>query len=236
MACTTISVDPKCPVYSVGRYVEIVFRRKEKEQAWLSPNRSGLWSVKAREKLGKGSANRSPGHCRKRKIRCVMAADDPGARCQNCIRLKKDCHFYPVDHPPSFGKKIKSGHNLDAPSTDAETSGSQSSPGTATGTIDPLDDAAFPHLDAQSQDEPFFPTGPMITPTEKGKSHPGCNEGGANHPQILPLSADKILLQASNPKHHGNRLPFPVNLPTHKTDSNLKVPGRPQTAITEAPS
>ena len=37
------------------------------------------------------------GHCRRRKIRCITANDDTTGRCQNCIRLKKDCQFFPVD-------------------------------------------------------------------------------------------------------------------------------------------
>lgn len=40
-------------------------------------------------------------HCRRRKIRCLVAPDDPQNRCQNCIRLKKECHFYPVDQQPT---------------------------------------------------------------------------------------------------------------------------------------
>ena len=36
-------------------------------------------------------------HCRRRKIRCVIADADPQQRCQNCIRLKKECVFYPVE-------------------------------------------------------------------------------------------------------------------------------------------
>lgn len=40
------------------------------------------------------------GHCRRRKIRCLLAPDDPQSRCANCIRLKKECNFYPVEHNP----------------------------------------------------------------------------------------------------------------------------------------
>jgi hypothetical protein len=40
------------------------------------------------------------GHCRRRKIRCLLAPDDPQGRCANCIRLKKECNFYPVEHNP----------------------------------------------------------------------------------------------------------------------------------------
>jgi hypothetical protein len=39
------------------------------------------------------------GHCRRRKIRCLPAnPEDSAGRCANCIRLKKDCTFFPVDH------------------------------------------------------------------------------------------------------------------------------------------
>jgi len=40
------------------------------------------------------------GHCRRRKIRCIPAPADPQNRCSNCIRLKKECNFYPVDQQP----------------------------------------------------------------------------------------------------------------------------------------
>ena len=52
------------------------------------------------------------GHCRRRKIRCVMPDDDhPSGRCSNCIRLKKECNFYPVEagkgpHPPQRGGSV----------------------------------------------------------------------------------------------------------------------------------
>jgi hypothetical protein len=40
------------------------------------------------------------GHCRRRKIRCLVANDETTGRCANCIRLKKECNFYPVDQNP----------------------------------------------------------------------------------------------------------------------------------------
>ena len=40
------------------------------------------------------------GHCRRRKIRCIPAPADPQQRCSNCIRLKKECNFFPVDQQP----------------------------------------------------------------------------------------------------------------------------------------
>ena len=54
-------------------------------------------------------------HCRRRKIRCLLALDDPHNRCSNCIRLKKECNFLPVgeqshvDRRPRTGSKAGSG-------------------------------------------------------------------------------------------------------------------------------
>jgi hypothetical protein len=38
----------------------------------------------------------APDHCRRRKIRCITSPDGQ-TKCTNCIRLKKDCNFSPVD-------------------------------------------------------------------------------------------------------------------------------------------
>ncbi|PHH55717.1 putative transcriptional regulatory protein TBS1 [Ceratocystis fimbriata CBS 114723] len=59
-----------------------------------------------RNKLGYHRTSVACGHCRKRKIRCILATDSNG-KCVNCIRLKKDCTFYPVDQAPpdSRGKQ-----------------------------------------------------------------------------------------------------------------------------------
>ncbi|KEF61404.1 uncharacterized protein A1O9_02970, partial [Exophiala aquamarina CBS 119918] len=61
---------------------------------------------KKRNKLGYHRTAVACGHCRRRKIRCIPAFDDQSGRCQNCIRLKKDCHFFPVDQQsPAPGPK-----------------------------------------------------------------------------------------------------------------------------------
>jgi hypothetical protein len=53
------------------------------------------------------------GHCRRRKIRCLLAPDDPQGRCANCIRLKKECNFYPVEHNPD-APQLQSGATNDS--------------------------------------------------------------------------------------------------------------------------
>ncbi|PVI05996.1 hypothetical protein DM02DRAFT_56482 [Periconia macrospinosa] len=55
---------------------------------------------KRRNKLGYHRTSVACGHCRRRKIRCLVSQDEPTGRCANCIRLKKECNFYPVDQAP----------------------------------------------------------------------------------------------------------------------------------------
>ncbi|KAJ9157300.1 Halotolerance protein 9 [Pleurostoma richardsiae] len=57
---------------------------------------------KRRNKLGYHRTSVACTHCRRRKIRCIPRANDVHGRCENCIRLKKDCSFQPVDQPPSL--------------------------------------------------------------------------------------------------------------------------------------
>ncbi|KAJ5110241.1 transcriptional regulator family: Fungal Specific TF [Penicillium argentinense] len=57
-------------------------------------------------------------HCRRRKIRCLVAADDTQGRCENCIRLRKECQFFPVDQQPPVEKKSRPSSRLETQSTD----------------------------------------------------------------------------------------------------------------------
>jgi len=59
-------------------------------------------SNKPRNKLGYHRTSVACGHCRRRKIRCLLASEDPSGRCANCIRLKKECNFFPVEHNPEL--------------------------------------------------------------------------------------------------------------------------------------
>jgi hypothetical protein len=83
------------------------------------------------------------GHCRRRKIRCIPAPADLQNRCSNCIRLKKECNFYPVDQQPPpeprrRGSKAQSGTGRASES---------SSPSTSSGQLPELPPTLpFPHL------------------------------------------------------------------------------------------
>ncbi|KAK4153426.1 Halotolerance protein 9 [Chaetomidium leptoderma] len=62
-----------------------------------------------RNKLGYHRTSVACGHCRRRKIRCVPSQNDVQGRCINCIRLKKECSFFPVDQQPPVDTRQKSG-------------------------------------------------------------------------------------------------------------------------------
>ncbi|KAF2212496.1 hypothetical protein CERZMDRAFT_84822 [Cercospora zeae-maydis SCOH1-5] len=71
---------------------------------------------KKRNKLGYQRISIACAHCRRRKIRCVVAEDDPEQRCQNCIRLKKECVFYPVDQQAVLDARSDNSSNTGIPS------------------------------------------------------------------------------------------------------------------------
>ncbi|OJJ38135.1 hypothetical protein ASPWEDRAFT_104822 [Aspergillus wentii DTO 134E9] len=79
---------------------------------------------KKRNKLGYHRTSVACVHCRRRKIRCLVAADDAQGRCENCIRLRKECQFYPVDQQPPVEKKSRPSSRLETTSTDPSTTSS----------------------------------------------------------------------------------------------------------------
>ncbi|KAF4285475.1 hypothetical protein KXV33_008851 [Aspergillus fumigatus] len=89
---------------------------------------------KKRNKLGYHRTSVACVHCRRRKIRCLVAADDPQGRCENCIRLRKECQFFPVDQQPPVEKKSRPSSRLESASTDPSTT--SSSPPTMGGGAD----------------------------------------------------------------------------------------------------
>ncbi|KAJ6095213.1 hypothetical protein N7486_005959 [Penicillium sp. IBT 16267x] len=84
---------------------------------------------KKRNKLGYHRTSVACVHCRRRKIRCLVAPDDSQGRCENCIRLRKECQFFPVDQQPPVEKKSRPTSRLETqPPTDHSTTSIASSP------------------------------------------------------------------------------------------------------------
>ncbi|EYE93184.1 putative C6 finger domain protein [Aspergillus ruber CBS 135680] len=103
---------------------------------------------KKRNKLGYHRTSVACVHCRRRKIRCLVAADDAQGRCENCIRLRKECQFFPVDQQPPVEKKTRPNSRLDS-SASTDPSTASSSPPIVSG---PLDQ----QQPQQQQPETFF--------------------------------------------------------------------------------
>ncbi|KAM7184903.1 Halotolerance protein 9 [Rhypophila sp. PSN 637] len=73
-----------------------------------TPEQNALAQEKRRNKLGYHRTSVACGHCRRRKIRCMPSPNDVQGRCMQCIRLKKECSFYPVDQQPPQDTRQKS--------------------------------------------------------------------------------------------------------------------------------
>lgn len=111
------------------------------------------------------------GHCRRRKIRCLLAPDDLQNRCANCIRLKKDCNFFPVDQQPQLERRPRTSSRTDT----MASSSSDSSPALAGNHLPyPLDRTEeFNAFSQPSLSAPFTSSrgsiGGLISPLTRGK-------------------------------------------------------------------
>ncbi|KAL9041590.1 MAG: hypothetical protein Q9214_004055 [Letrouitia sp. 1 TL-2023] len=102
-----------------------------------TPNVRGLSGVengmtladKRRNKLGYHRTSIACAHCRRRKIRCLLALDDPHNRCSNCIRLKKECNFLPVGEQPHMDRRPRTGSKAGSGEASASSSSSPAMPG-----------------------------------------------------------------------------------------------------------
>ena len=112
------------------------------------------------------------GHCRRRKIRCIPSQNDVQGRCVNCIRLKKECSFYPVDQQPPQDTRQKSASRS---SVGPKIASASSSPALQTGMpSDMHGQQPYPQLtmpSIQNMPPPTRPPGTEgYTPDSKSKS------------------------------------------------------------------
>lgn len=132
---STIEIQPRCksraPAAAIGGNIRRSMPTPSvKGQAAPESALAGSSSAdKRRNKLGYHRTSVACGHCRRRKIRCILAPADAQGRCSNCIRLKKECTFHHVDQQPQGESK-----NLpDQPGRyEVDTTSEASSPSTQT--------------------------------------------------------------------------------------------------------
>ncbi|KAL3963792.1 hypothetical protein ACCO45_000796 [Purpureocillium lilacinum] len=99
---------------------------------------TGGTGEKKRNKLGYHRTSIACSHCRRRKIRCI-ASPEVQNRCVNCIRLEKECSFYPVDQQPGGESRSRGAVRQTAGSSVASSTSSPAvaggSPGEMAGMI-----------------------------------------------------------------------------------------------------
>ena len=117
-----------------------------------------------------------PGHCRRRKIRCLAAPDDSQGRCANCIRLKKECNFFPVDQQPPVERRPRTGSRVDV----GASSSSDSSPAMHGGhmftQIEPF--STYPSLPMSAHEYPpssAAMSAGLVSPMTRGESQQLCH-------------------------------------------------------------
>ena len=125
-------------------------------------------------------------HCRRRKIRCIVAPGDTKGRCSNCIRLKKECKFFPVDQqPPSDPKR----RNSKAQSGTGGASES-STPSNSSGQLPEMPPAQatlpYPHLSMP----PIQDLGGPQTKRERTESSSPENKGMRLSPRLFLSRSD----------------------------------------------
>ncbi|KAL4870488.1 hypothetical protein BDV12DRAFT_195426 [Aspergillus spectabilis] len=162
---------------------------------------------KKRNKLGYHRTSVACVHCRRRKIRCLVATDDAQGRCENCIRLRKECQFFPVDQQPPIEKRSRPSSRIETISTDPSTA--SSSPPTVTG----------------ESTEAYYPYQPM--PLSSGQEvtfNPGAYPGNritqfapdATAPMDPSVPWDEFTTLPSDPQMLANMSKTSmVNIPPH---------------------
>jgi hypothetical protein len=142
------------------------------------------------------------GHCRRRKIRCILAPEDMDNRCQNCIRLKKECQFHPVDQQNiTAARRGRSGSKAESALNEGEMSASSSEPG------------AFPVLKSSTNEQVEQANEPFMTSPSDDQSITSASQRSFYDYGSTPLSAhteqakdfrQAALLATSGPYHAQN--------------------------------
>ncbi|KAL2428995.1 hypothetical protein ABEF95_011256 [Exophiala dermatitidis] len=200
------------------------------ERADSSPNLQDLGSEgpplspaeKRRNKLGYHRTAVACGHCRRRKIRCMPAFDDPAGRCQNCIRLKKECQFFPVDQQnPGPGRRVRSAtKSTEGGPNEADSFLPVSSPGMIlrTGSFEHLDPIDSPmNTPPMSRGSPGYSDFHPVTRSMSGSGFDYANPYGYPQ-QPQPQQQHQIM----------DRSPFTTPLSGSQANDSSSAPFYPQ--------
>ncbi|KAF7524271.1 hypothetical protein G7054_g11480 [Neopestalotiopsis clavispora] len=130
----------------------------------------GSAGEKKRNKLGYHRTSVACTHCRRRKIRCIPYVNDPQGRCQNCIRLKKECTFHSVGQ--------------DIPPSNTQRPGARTGPGPKIASASTSPVATTGHQSAISPNQPY----PQITSSLQNMGPPIKPESFSREAKCTPIS------------------------------------------------
>lgn len=106
-----------------------------------------------------------PAHCRRRKIRCVVSEDEPQQKCVNCIRLKRECVFYPVDQQTALDAQSESSSRTSKVRSTASSRVSTSPTQSSTRTLGGFDQHHGTHQGSRLEAQPSMPGVPILPST-----------------------------------------------------------------------
>ena len=132
---------------------------------------------------------RFTGHCRRRKIRCLVAPDDPHNRCVNCIRLKKECNFFPVDQQPPIERRPRNPSKAET----RTSSSSNSSPALVGGHALDHNEPFNPYQALPLSSQGFLPStaawnNGLVSPMTRGTANPRPTRSEALHTDKINLA------------------------------------------------
>ncbi|KAF1962845.1 hypothetical protein CC80DRAFT_98844 [Byssothecium circinans] len=180
---------------------------------------------KRRNKLGYHRTSVACGHCRRRKIRCLVAQDEPTGRCANCIRLKKECNFYPVDQNPEAPRAQPTPTSIRyRVSIDSDMESHQIPHSNALQMPQPS--YGYPHaIDTQSQWPPSTGFLPSSSIAESPSSSSSYNLSSGHTPATM--SSTSTMSYGNHPENH-NWPPQPNFQPPTRSMSYGNIEGLPQ--------
>ncbi|KAL7946028.1 hypothetical protein V8C42DRAFT_49820 [Trichoderma barbatum] len=174
---------------------------------------------KKRNKLGYHRTSIACGHCRRRKIRCIISTEDQN-RCVNCIRLKKECSFHPVDQQQPYDQKQQppqtpgGSNTVTASSSPAISRGSSVDQGPqrqhyASIPVAPVPSMGTPTI--QTPQSEFFPSD-MEVPSNTIPSGPSYAIGDSSSSGWVTAETDSDTMAKPRDPSAIWRTTFPVNM------------------------
>ncbi|KAF4337074.1 hypothetical protein FBEOM_9063 [Fusarium beomiforme] len=236
-------VDPHAPLLGQEHGLDPKVSYSAPNSASLHPSdveeqqQNGSSGEKKRNKLGYHRTSVACGHCRRRKIRCITSPNDTQGRCINCIRLKKDCSFFPVDQASVDDSR---GRQTSKSTTAPKGKSATSSPATPiSNLVEQPKKAKLPFVPSSKRPGPI--TVPKVTEVEGAKGLPPQTKASGSSPENMTPSeagtqypTNWIVTAPEQSPTSSSNLSTPWH--TYTTGSPMSTQFSPFTSVNHSPS